>query len=129
MARVDDTKDRSQMYWFLESQVFLLRAGNPFLISNRFVFLRVDICKDTSDDEYSDANSSHTEGFAVMDVIEYELPDDSESEDDLSSASSGSEVSLTEFLLVSNFFYLGFSLLRISLSWQQLQLATSSIRC
>jgi hypothetical protein len=51
-----------------------------------------DICKDSSDDDYSDAGSSHTEGFAVMDVIEYELPDDSES-DDVSSASSGTDVS------------------------------------
>lgn len=58
---------------------------------------RLDICKDSSDDDYSDAGSSQTEGYAVMDVIEYELPDDSES-DDVSSASSGTDVSLgTDF--------------------------------
>lgn len=63
----------------------------------RFVFLHAivcstDICKDSSDDDYSTSDSSHTEGYAVMDVIEYELPDDSES-DDVSSASSGTDVS------------------------------------
>lgn len=52
-----------------------------------------DICKDSSDDDYSDADSSHTEGYAVVDVaIEYELPDDSES-DSVSSGSSGTDVS------------------------------------
>lgn len=72
-------------------------SGKSFL-KRSFLSLCLDICKDTSDDEYSDANSSHTEGYAVMDVIEYELPDDSESEDDMSSASSGSDVSLDGFL-------------------------------
>lgn len=58
-----------------------------------FVFsFCLDICKDSSDDDYSDGDSSQTEGFAVMDVIEYEIPDDSES-DDVSSASSGTDVS------------------------------------
>lgn len=50
----------------------------------------LDICKDSSDDDYSDGGSSQTEGYAVMDVIEYEIPDDSES-DDVSSASSGTD--------------------------------------
>lgn len=59
------------------------------------MFLIADICKDSSDDELSDANSSHTEGFAVMDVIEYDLADDSES-DEVSSASSGTDVSVVE---------------------------------
>lgn len=59
------------------------------------VVCSTDICKDSSDD-YSDSDSSHTEGYAVMDVIEYELPDDSES-DDVSSASSGTDVSLNRF--------------------------------
>lgn len=59
---------------------------------------RLDICKDSSDDDYSDAGSSHTEGYAVMDVIEYELPDDSESDDLSSASSSGTDVSLgTDF--------------------------------
>lgn len=53
-----------------------------------------DICKDSSDDDYSDADSSHTEGYAVVDVaIEYDVPDDSES-DDTSSGSSGTDVSV-----------------------------------
>lgn len=71
-------------------------------VSCRFTFLSrfTDICKDSSDDDYSDANSSHTEGYAVMDVIEYELPDDSES-DDVSSASSGTDVSVHKGLYAS----------------------------
>jgi hypothetical protein len=71
-----------------------LRSHRKSFSCLTFLLLRflLDICKDSSDDDYSDAGSSHTEGFAVMDVIEYELPDDSES-DDVSSASSGTDVS------------------------------------
>lgn len=52
-----------------------------------------DVCKDSGDeDENSDASSSKTEGFAVMDIIEeYEVAEDSESED-VSEASSGTDV-------------------------------------
>lgn len=73
----------------------ILNMSDRLCVSCRFTFLSrfTDICKDSSDDDYSDANSSHTEGYAVMDVIEYELPDDSES-DDVSSASSGTDVSV-----------------------------------
>lgn len=53
----------------------------------------LDVCKDSGDDDdNSDASSTRTEGFAVMDIIEeYEVADDSESED-VSEASSGTEV-------------------------------------
>lgn len=56
------------------------------------LLISLDVCKDSSDDDNSDTNSSHTEGFAVLDVItEYDLADDSESEDG-STASSGTDV-------------------------------------
>lgn len=80
----------------------ILNMSDRLCVSCRFTFLSrfTDICKDSSDDDYSDANSSHTEGYAVMDVIEYELPDDSES-DDVSSASSGTDVSVHKGLYAS----------------------------
>ncbi|CAO1379864.1 unnamed protein product [Diamesa serratosioi] len=48
-----------------------------------------DICRDSSDDDDdSDASSSRTEGMAIMDVIEFEVP--SSSDDDSSSGESSS---------------------------------------
>lgn len=50
------------------------------------------MCKDSTDDEFSDTASSKTEGYAVLDV-EYEVPsssDDDQSND--SSISSGTDV-------------------------------------
>jgi hypothetical protein len=55
-----------------------------------------DICRDSSDDDQSDG-SSQTEGYAVMDLIEFEVPSDSESEGNASTESSGTDVSLADF--------------------------------
>lgn len=50
-----------------------------------------DVCRDSSDDEKSCDGSTSSESFNV-EVVEYELPSDSDNEN-YSSASSGSEVS------------------------------------
>lgn len=50
----------------------------------------IDVCRDSSDDEKSCSGSS-TDEFSV-DIVEYEVPSDSEDEDvEKSSASSGDE--------------------------------------
>jgi hypothetical protein len=57
------------------------------------VLLFIDVCKDSSDDDFSDdSGSSKTEGYAVLD-LEYELASSSDDSDTLSSVSSGTDVS------------------------------------
>lgn len=51
------------------------------------------MCKDSTDDDFSDSGSSKTEGYAVLDV-EYEVASSSDDDDTLSSVSSGTDVSL-----------------------------------
>jgi hypothetical protein len=53
--------------------------------------LRIDVCKDSEDDDFSDSGSSKTEGYAVLDV-EYEVASTSDDET-ASSESSGTDVS------------------------------------
>ena len=84
----------------MEFQQFLNRKiRNPRqFFSFLFIFLsNTDICRDSSDDEQSDG-SSQTEGYAVIDLIEFEVPSDSESDGNVSTASSGTDVSLQTFL-------------------------------
>lgn len=71
------------------------KTGNS---SNSFMyyssFLSIDVCKDSTDDDFSDTASSKTEGYAVLDV-EYEVASSSDDdESDNSSISSGTDVSL-----------------------------------
>lgn len=50
-----------------------------------------DVCKDSTDDDFSDTDSSKTEGYAVLDV-EYEVASTTDDdEDDNSSISSGTD--------------------------------------
>jgi hypothetical protein len=62
-------------------------------ILNIFFFFCVDYCKDSTDDDYSDSDSSKTTGYAVMDVVEYEVPSSIDDDDTQSSISSGTDVS------------------------------------
>lgn len=51
------------------------------------------MCKDSTDDDFSDTASSKTEGYAVLDV-EYEVASSSDDDEcDNSSISSGTDVS------------------------------------
>lgn len=48
------------------------------------------MCKDSTDDDFSDSDSSKTEGYAVLDV-EYEVASTTDGDDSGSSASSGTD--------------------------------------
>lgn len=62
-----------------------------------------DVCKDSTDDDFSDASSSRTEGYAVLDV-EYEVASSSDEDDnDQSSISSGTDECVLE--AATNAFY------------------------
>ncbi|CAO1410487.1 unnamed protein product [Diamesa hyperborea] len=51
-----------------------------------------DICRDSSDDDDdSDASSSRTEGIAIMDVIEFEVPSSSDDDSTSGESSSGTD--------------------------------------
>jgi len=67
-------------------------SSNSFML--HFLFsLSIDVCKDSTDDDFSDTASSKTEGYAVLDV-EYEVASSSDEDDsDNSSVSSGTDVS------------------------------------
>jgi hypothetical protein len=71
-----------------------------------FSLFRIDVCKDSEDDDFSDSGSSKTEGYAVLDV-EYELASTSD-DDTASSVSSGTDVSFvyqSYQLLFATYFY------------------------
>ena len=98
-----------RLYWFnsfffpelfVEFQLFINREiRNPCQFFHfLFVLSYTDICRDSSDDDQSDG-SSQTEGYAVMDLIEFEVPSDSESDGNASTASSGTDVSLQTLLI------------------------------
>lgn len=53
--------------------------------------IHLDVCKDSTDDDFSDSDSSKTEGYAVLDV-EYEVASTTDDDDDsVTSASSGTD--------------------------------------
>jgi hypothetical protein len=78
-------------------EIFLRNLNNSkngkLLTSLSFILhIRTELCKDSTDDDFSDTDSSKTEGYAVVDVVEYELASTSADDDeDNSSISSGTE--------------------------------------
>lgn len=66
-----------------------MNATITFLNETNTPSLFLDVCRDTSD-----TDSYDTDGFATMDVIEYEVPSGSTSNSDLYShdSSSGTDV-------------------------------------